>query len=245
MSRTEFDQNFPYGLDRPRQARGTLSAGMGLGALALVLAFVLGDLGGPNGLLVLVLLIAFVATFVISAGLFRTSRTTKVRAADRMLDGLDLRGDERALDLGCGSGLLCAGLAVRLPEGSVVGVDSWVENDLQPTGRALAKKTLQLAGVKKVSILTGSVRELPLADASMDLAVSRDVLASLPGKDARREVIEELARVVVPDGRVALLEPFRSRELASLLAAAGFRDVRRSKRWWILMPPHRLITATR
>ena len=90
MSRAEFDPNFPYGLDRPRQARGTLSAGMGLGVLALVLAFVLGDLGGPNGLIVLVLLIAFVATFVVSAGLFRTSRTTKVRAADRMLDGLDL-----------------------------------------------------------------------------------------------------------------------------------------------------------
>jgi arsenite methyltransferase len=245
MSRTEFDQNFPYGLDRPRQARGTLSAGMGLGVLALVLALVLGDLGGPNGLLVLVLLIAFVAAFVISAGLFRTSRTTKVQAADRMLDGLDLRGDEWAVDLGCGTGLLCAGLAVRLPEGSVVGVDSWVANDLQPTGRALAKKTLQLAGVKKVSILTGSVRELPLGDASMDLAVSRDVLGSLPGRDARREAVEELARVLVPGGRVALLEPFRSRELAAALTAAGFQDVRRGKRWWILMPPHRLVTATR
>ncbi len=245
MSRAEFDPNFPYGLDRPRQARGTLSAGMALGVVALVLAFVLGDLGGPNGLIVLVLLIAFVAVFVVSAGLFRTSRTTKVRAADRMLDGLDLRGDERAVDLGCGSGLLCAGLAVRLPKGSVVGVDSWVESALQPTGRPLAKKTLQLAGVKKVSILTGSVRELPLADASMDLAVSRDVLASLPGREARREAIRELARVLVPGGRVALLEPFRTRELTTELRAAGFRDVERGKRWWILMPPHRLVTATR
>lgn len=245
MSRAEFDPNFPYGLDRPRQARGTLSAGMALGVVALVLAIVLGDLGGPNGIVVLVLLIAFVAVFVVSAGLFRTSRTTKVRAADRMLDGLDLQGDERAVDLGCGTGLLCAGLAVRLPRGSVVGVDAWVESALQPTGRPLAKKTLQLAGVKKVSILTGSVRELPLADASMDLAVSRDCLASLPNRAARREAIEELARVVVPGGRVALLEPFRTRELAADLASAGFRDVERSGRWWLLMPPHRLVTATR
>lgn len=245
MSRAEFDQNFPYGLDRPRQARGTLSAGMALGVVTLVLAIVLGDLGGPNGILILVLLIAFVAVFVVSAGLFRTSRTTKVKAADRMLDGLDLRGDERAVDLGCGTGLLCAGLAVRLPQGSVVGVDAWVENALQPTGRPLAKQTLQLAGVKKVSILTGSVRELPLADAGMDLAVSRDCLASLPSREARREAIEELARVVAPGGRVALLEPFHTKELAAHLTAAGFRDVERSGRWWILMPPHRLITATR
>lgn len=245
MSRAEFDPNFPYGLDRPRQARGTLSAGMALGVIALVLAFVLGDLGGPNGVIVLVLLIAFVAVFVVSAGLFRTSRTTKVRAADRMLDGLELNGDERAVDLGCGTGLLCAGLAVRLPKGSVVGVDAWVESSLTPTGRPLAKQTLSLAGVKKVSILTGSVRELPLADASMDLAVSRDVLGSLPSREARREAIAELARVVAPGGRVALLEPFRTGELAAELRAAGFSRVERSQRWWILMPPHRLVTATR
>jgi arsenite methyltransferase len=89
------------------------------------------------------------------------------------------------------------------------------------------------------------VRELPLADASMDLAVSRDTLSQLPGRDARREAVAELARVVVPGGRVALLEPFRTGELTAELTAAGFRDVQRSKRWWILMPPHRLITATR
>lgn len=241
----DLDPNFPYGLDRPRQARGTLTAGMGLGVLALVLAFVLGDLGGPNGLIVLALLIAFVIVLVISAGLFRTSRTTKVQAADRMLNGLDLVGNERALDLGCGSGLLCAGLAVRLPQGSVVGVDSWVENQLLPTGKPLAKKTLQLAGVKGVQLRTGTIRELPVSDASIDLAVSRDAISMLPRGTARIEAVQELARVVRPGGRVALLEPSGTGQLASQLREAGFTDVVRGPRWWILMPPHRLVTATR
>ncbi len=245
MARAEFDENFPYGLDRPRQARTTAGVGMALGIATLITVVVVGDLTSSGGLLVLALLLACVSSFVISAGLFRTSHRTKVKAADRMLNGLDLRGDERAVDLGCGTGLLCAGLAVRLPEGNVVGVDSWVESALQPTGRPLAKQTLQLAGVKKVSVLTGSIRELPLGDASMDLAVSRDALSMLPSTDARREAVEELARVVVPDGRVALLEPFHTRELAAQLTAAGFRDVQRSRRWWIVMPPHRLVTATR
>lgn len=241
----DLDPNFPYGLDRPRQARGTLTAGMGLGVLALVLAFVLGDLGGPNGLIVLALLIAFVIVLAISAGLFRTSRTTKVQAVDRMLNGLDLAGDERALDLGCGSGLLCAGLAVRLPKGSVVGVDAWVENQLLPTGKTLAKKTLQLAGVKGVQLRTGTIRELPVSDASIDLAVSRDAISMLPRGTARIEVVNELARVVRPGGRVALLEPSGTGQLAGQLREAGFVDVTRGPRWWILMPPHRLITATR
>jgi len=41
----------------------------------------------------------------------------------RVLDRLSLRGDECALDAGCGSGRLTRELAARLPTGSVVGCD--------------------------------------------------------------------------------------------------------------------------
>jgi trans-aconitate methyltransferase len=41
----------------------------------------------------------------------------------RVLDRLSLRGDERALDAGCGSGRLTRELAARLPAGSVVACD--------------------------------------------------------------------------------------------------------------------------
>lgn len=42
----------------------------------------------------------------------------------RMMDELDLRGDECILDLGCGNGLLTEKLAKRVPGGRVIGVDS-------------------------------------------------------------------------------------------------------------------------
>jgi SAM-dependent methyltransferase len=241
----EIDPHFPYGLDRPRQARGAAGLGMALGAATLIVAVLPGELYGPRGVLALLLLLGCVAAFVVAAGLFRTSASKKVQAADRLLDGLDLRGDERALDLGCGNGLLCAGLAVRLPRGHVTGVDAWVERQLLPTGRAIAKRTLTLAGVKGVTVLTGSVRELPLGDAAVDLAVSRDTLSLLPSDAARAETVAELARVVRPGGRVALLEPFGTAALARRLAEAGFTDVQRSGRWWSVMPPHRLVTAVR
>jgi trans-aconitate methyltransferase len=44
--------------------------------------------------------------------------------ADKSLAGLDLRGSERVLDVGCGDGKITAEIAERLPGGSVVGVDS-------------------------------------------------------------------------------------------------------------------------
>jgi trans-aconitate 2-methyltransferase len=40
-----------------------------------------------------------------------------------VLDQLPLSGDERALDVGCGTGHLTAALAARLPRGKVVGAD--------------------------------------------------------------------------------------------------------------------------
>lgn len=42
----------------------------------------------------------------------------------KVMDELELRGDEHILDLGCGNGLLTARLAERVPNGKVVGVDS-------------------------------------------------------------------------------------------------------------------------
>jgi trans-aconitate 2-methyltransferase len=42
----------------------------------------------------------------------------------RLIQELDLRGDERILDLGCGDGVLTAQLALRVPRGSVLGLDA-------------------------------------------------------------------------------------------------------------------------
>jgi trans-aconitate 2-methyltransferase len=50
--------------------------------------------------------------------------TPQARWAERVLERLDLRGDETVLDAGCGSGRVTAMLLERLPEGRVIAVDS-------------------------------------------------------------------------------------------------------------------------
>ncbi|MEV4421015.1 class I SAM-dependent methyltransferase [Patulibacter sp. NPDC049589] len=241
----EVDANFPYGLDRPKQARGTAGLGMLFGVLTLGSALLPNAFESGLIVLVLALLTTCITSFFVSAGLFRTGSTKKIQAADRMLNGLELRGDEDALDLGCGTGLLCAGLAVRLPKGKVTGVDAWVQSQLTPNGRTVAKRTLSLAGVKGVTLRTGSIRELPVQDAGFDLVVSRDCLALLPSDAARGEAVAELARALRPGGRVALLEPFCSRGLVKHLRAAGLADAERSKAWRSVMPWARLVTASK
>jgi cyclopropane fatty-acyl-phospholipid synthase-like methyltransferase len=58
------------------------------------------------------------------------SKVGKLWARDRLLDGLELRGDETVLDVGCGRGLLLIGAAKRLTTGKAPGVDIWQAEDL-------------------------------------------------------------------------------------------------------------------
>ncbi|MFF4339019.1 hypothetical protein ACFY00_03645 [Kitasatospora sp. NPDC001540] len=55
----------------------------------------------------------------------------KLRLWERELDALELRGDERLLDLGCGCGrgAVLIGAARRLSRGRAVGVDLWASKD--------------------------------------------------------------------------------------------------------------------
>jgi trans-aconitate 2-methyltransferase len=58
-----------------------------------------------------------------ASGYARISELQQAMAKE-VLALLDLKGSERVLDVGCGSGKVTAEIASRVPEGSVVGVDS-------------------------------------------------------------------------------------------------------------------------
>jgi len=79
-----------------------------------------------------------------------------------ILDRLELAGDERVLDAGCGSGRVTALLIERLPEGSVVAVDgspSMVEevrSVLRPQDEALVSDLTELRLDKPVDVVFSS-----------------------------------------------------------------------------------------
>ena len=52
------------------------------------------------------------------------SSSFQQKMAEELIAKMDLRGNERVLDIGCGDGKVTAAIACRLPEGSVVGIDS-------------------------------------------------------------------------------------------------------------------------
>ena len=59
-------------------------------------------------------------------GKYRQASSHQKDWGNRLIDELDLHGDEKILDLGCGDGTLTARLAALVPNGGVVGIDASV-----------------------------------------------------------------------------------------------------------------------
>ena len=70
-------------------------------------------------------------------------------------------------------------------------------------------------------------------------------LHNLRGAAGRAAAIGEIARVLKPGGRVAILDFRNTAQYAAALAAAGLGEVHGSRRRFGMYPPVRVVTATK
>ena len=157
-----------------------------------------------------------------------------------VLDRLPLRGSERVLDAGCGSGRVTEALAQRLPAGSVVALDS------SAAMLAEARRRLERFG-DRIEFVQADLQEPLPIDPPVDAILST---ATFHWVRDHARLFRNLAAVVRPGGwlvaqcggkgNIATLErvlvglgyrgvdrPFASaEETAERLAAAGFTDIR-------------------
>jgi trans-aconitate 2-methyltransferase len=105
-----------------------------------------------------------------------------------VLERLELRGDEAAVDAGCGSGRVTAELAGRLPEGRVIAVDG---------SEAMVEKAKERLG-DRADYLVSDLTELEVGE-PVDLVFSTATFHWIPDHD---RLFRQLRAALRPGGRL-------------------------------------------
>ena len=142
----------------------------------------------------------------------------------RYVDEMDLRGDERVLDYGSGSGAAARHLAKRLQ-----GSGRLTCMDVSARWQAVIRKVLR--AYPDVEFRLGDVREMGLPEGSFDIVLVHWMLHDVAPQD-RPSIVAELARLLRPGGRLFSREPTGAKhgmpaaQARELYAAAGLRESR-------------------
>lgn len=120
------------------------------------------------------------------------------RQRERLLDAAAIRAGDRVLDLGCGTGALSLQLWRRQRDAHVTGLDP----DPKALARARTKAAREGAAIEWRQ---GFGDALPFPDACFERVLSSLMFHHLP-HDGRRSTLAGIARVLVPGGRLLVLD---------------------------------------
>lgn len=141
----------------------------------------------------------------------------------RYVRQMGLRGDERVLDYGSGSGAAARHLARLLEAGG----GRLTCMDVSSRWQAVLRRVLR--AYPDVEYLLGDVRAMGLAAGSFDVVLVHWVLHDVPPWDGPT-IVAELARLLRPSGRLFLREPTGKRhgmpaaQARELFVAAGLTE---------------------
>lgn len=115
-----------------------------------------------------------------------------------LIHELNLKGNERVLEVGSGPGALSIELGKLLRRGEVIGIDI-----SESMVKLAAQKASELA-LQNVKFLVGNALSLEFPNESFDIVVTSQLLHWVPDV---RQFLSEIHRVLKADGKMGLISP--------------------------------------
>lgn len=128
----------------------------------------------------------------------RESDPAFLRRAKNILDNLEILGDERVLDLGCGRGFYLKVLSSYWSDLKLYGVD--LNQDYLKTAKEILKG-------RRVQLIKADATKLPFSDNFFDRIIASEILEHI--KDDQK-ALSEIYRVLKPNGIVMMTVPNRN-----------------------------------
>ncbi len=176
---------------------------------------------------------------LVATAFVASTRIMKLRQRDILLNSIDWQGVRSVLDVGCGPGLLLIGAAKIVRDVKAVGVDIWQRRVESGNSSERTLENARHEGVaERVEVRNGDVRNLPFPDSTFDVILSRAVLHNLHGKRERKKAIEEIVRVLNPNGQIGLIivDSWHLVEYLDILRRNGVSIMKVSKPPWYFPP---------
>ncbi len=199
---------FKYGLDAPTVVRNCAIGVFGI-LMGLVLNEVyIKELSRPLYLVTLFSLVSSLLGLLYPIfTIIRGSLSLKFRERDWLFSHLELNGNERVLDVGCGQGLLLIEAAKKMSTGMVYGIDIWSTDDQSNNSLERTLEQAKNAGVlDNVSLITANAEELPFERDYFEVIISSFALHNISSSEARERALAEIDRCLQSGGKIALLD---------------------------------------
>jgi arsenite methyltransferase len=215
-----------YGIDAPGLLRLFAIAGTSTLAICLI-SWRLPIFGEPLGIIIAALS-GVATTYLLGMGclMLYYSKIEKLKDCEKLLDLIQWSGDEQVLDVGCGRGLMLVGAAKRLTSGKAIRVDLWQQQDQSQNNAASALKNAAIEGATdRIEVKTADMRQLPFPDSSFDIVVSSWAVHNLEIESDRHQALDEIIRVLKPNGSVVLADIVNQAEYAEYFDRHGMAKV--------------------